>query len=147
MKNTMVLHQFRQQWKTVSPVLVQNTSIVAIHDQIVTIGVYTATWKQEILLMAPALMARFSKWFPDISIQTVQCTVLTRSRKNKKKPVVIKASTLEASIQSSDNARRASGQQHCSHCMARYSYTKLCTVCQSKKQYQELHNQQKLCNN
>ncbi len=147
MKNTMILHRFRHQWKTVSTVLVRNTSIVSVHDQTVTIGVYTATWKQEIVLMTPALIARFGKWFPDIPIQTVQCTLLTRPKKRKHKPLVVKATTLEASIQSSDNARRASGQQLCSHCMARYSYTKLCTICQSKQQYQELHNQQKLCNN
>lgn len=140
MKNTLRLQQCRDRWRTLSPVLVKHASVIAIQDNVLTLGVYTATWKQELTLMSPELIRRFSQWFPDLVIQKIQFTMLKRPKKQIKTQLVIKASTLEASIQSTDNARKASGQHHCQSCQSRYTYTKLCRVCQSKKQYQELHN-------
>jgi hypothetical protein len=90
--------------------------------------------------MTPTLIQRFSQWFPDLVIHKIQFTMLKRPKKQKKTPLVIKASTLEASIRYTHEARKASGQHLCRNCQFTYTYAELCLVCQSKKQYQELHN-------
>jgi UDP-2,3-diacylglucosamine pyrophosphatase LpxH len=140
MKNTLLLQQCRDRWRTLSPILVKHASVIAIQDKVLTLGVYTATWKQELSLMTPTLIQRFSQWFPDLVIHKIQFTMLKRPKKQKNTPLVIKASTLEASIRYTHEARKASGQHLCRNCQFTYTYAELCLVCQSKKQYQELHN-------
>ena len=147
MKNTMLLHQVRQQWRTLSPVLVKHASVVSVQNKVLTLGVYSATWKQELMLMTPTILRRVAQWIPEGEIQTIQFTLLKRKKKRQKKSLVIKASTLEASIQYTHDARKASGQQLCKQCLSRYTPRSICTVCQSKQQYQEFRNLYVLCNN
>ena len=130
--DAQIMRILRQKWQSLPAPLSQHSHVLAIRSGTLSLGVYTAALKQELLFMKPTVLARCHQWCPDAGIQTLSIRVVKRPRRAKAIRFE-KTRSLAETVALKNQARHNAGMQLCRTCRQCYSHDARCILCQLKK--------------